>query len=332
MAELAYRHNLVTRLTHWLNAIALAVLVMSGFQIFNAHPYLYWGSSSEPDEAFFAIAASNDDGDARGFVRILDWQFDTTGFLGVQNTDMGPAPRAFPSWLTIPGFFWLAGGRRWHFFFGWVFTIAGFVYIVFNGLNGHVGKFIVTARDVKKLPAMVLYYLHVRRQSPQEDEYNPLQKLAYTSVFFILTPLIVVTGLAMSPQMNTAFHWLPQIFGGRQSARSIHFLLTFAFVLFTLGHVFMVITTGFVNNMRSMVTGWYREKYAAQPSVAAQEITESTTVLPSTPCEEESPKAPLDATMEPLQQEAPVNSTDEPAMADFARAADKPAKKETPDV
>ena len=332
MAELVYRHNVVTRLTHWLNAIALVVLVMSGFQIFNAHPYLYWGSSSEPDEAFFAIAASNDDGDARGFVRILDRQFDTTGFLGVQNTEMGPAPRAFPSWLTIPGYFWLAGGRRWHFFFGWVFAIAGFLYIVVNGLNGHVGKFIVTARDVKKLPAMVLYYLHFRRQSPQEGEYNPLQKLAYTSVFFILTPLIVVTGLAMSPQMNTAFHWLPQIFGGRQSARSIHFLLTFAFVLFTLGHVFMVITTGFLNNMRSMVTGWYREEHETRLAVPPQEITEPTTAVPSVPCEEEPPKAPSDGAIEPRQKEAPANNTHEPAMADFAIAADKPAKKETPDV
>ena len=332
MAELVYRHNLVTRLTHWLNTIALVVLVMSGFQIFNAHPYLYWGSSSEPERAFFAIAASNDDGDARGFVRILDWQFDTTGFLGVQNTEMGPAPRAFPSWLTIPGYFWLAGGRRWHFFFGWVFAIAGFVYIVFNGLNGHVGKFILTARDVKKLPAMVLYYLHFRRQSPQDGEYNPLQKLAYTSVFFILTPLIVVTGLAMSPQMNTAFHWLPQIFGGRQSARSIHFLLTFAFVLFTLGHVFMVITTGLLNNMRSMVTGWYWEKHGTRPALPAQEITERPTSLPSVLCEVQSPEAQSDATIEPLQEETPANSSDEAVMPDFAAAGDKHAKKETPDV
>jgi Ni/Fe-hydrogenase b-type cytochrome subunit len=331
MAELVYRHNPVTRVTHWLNAVALVVLVMSGLQIFNAHPYLYWGSSSEPEEAFLAIAATNDDGDTRGFVRILQWQFDTTGVLGVQNTNMGPAARAFPSWLTIPGYFWLAGGRRWHFFFGWVFAITGFVYIVFNGFNRHVGKFILTARDLKKLPSMVLYYLHFRRQSPQEGEYNPLQKLAYTSVFFILTPLMVLTGLAMSPQMNTAFHWLPEVFGGRQSARSIHFLLTFAFVLFTVGHVFMVITTGLFNNMRSMVTGWYEEKLVAQPSTAVQEIIEPTTIAPSVVCEEQPPATV--ASVESPPEGTPANRSENPTIPESAHAAtEESVKREKPDV
>jgi Ni/Fe-hydrogenase b-type cytochrome subunit len=260
MEKPVYRHNRITRTTHWVNALALAILVMSGFQIFNAHPHLYWGSTSEPDQAFLSIAAANDDGEVRGFFRIYGWQLDTTGVLGVQNTAMGPAPRAFPSWLTIPGYFWLAGGRRWHFFFAWIFALNGLLYVIYNIANGHMRKFLFTPKDAARVPAMVLYYLRVRKKSPQESEYNPLQKMAYTSVFFAVTPLIILSGMAMSPQLNTAFHWLPAMFGGRQSARSIHFILTFLFVGFTFGHVFMVLMTGVLNNMRSIVTGWYKEK------------------------------------------------------------------------
>jgi Ni/Fe-hydrogenase b-type cytochrome subunit len=264
MENLVYRHNRITRTTHWVNALALAILVMSGFQIFNAHPHLYWGNTSEPDAAFLSIAASNKDGEVRGFFRLYGWQFDTTGVLGVQYTEMGPFPRAFPSWLTVPGYFWLAGGRRWHFFFGWIFVLNGFLYFVYNLANGHLRKFLLTPKDVTHVPAMVFYYLRIRKASPQEGEYNPLQKLAYTSVFFVLTPLIMLSGMAMSPQLDTALHWLPAAFGGRQSARSIHFILTFLFVGFTFGHVFMVLATGAINNMRSMVTGWYKEKISKE--------------------------------------------------------------------
>ena len=269
MEKLVYRHNRITRTTHWVNALALVILVMSGFQIFNAHPHLYWGSTSEPDRAFLSIAAANDDGEVRGFFRIYGWQLDTTGVLGVQNTEMGPAPRAFPSWLTIPGYFWLAGGRRWHFFFAWIFALNGLLYVIYNIANGHLRKFLLTPTDASRVPAMALYYLRIRKKSPQEGEYNPLQKMAYTSVFFVLTPLIMLSGMAMSPQLDTAFHWLPAMFGGRQSARSIHFILTFLFVGFTFGHVFMVLATGVLNNMRSMVTGWYKEKVSEKPEPAS---------------------------------------------------------------
>jgi Ni/Fe-hydrogenase b-type cytochrome subunit len=280
MEKLIYRHNRITRATHWINALALMILVMSGFQIFNAHPYLYWGSASEPDRAFLAIAAANDDGEVRGFFRLYGWQFDTTGVLGVQNTAMGPAARAFPSWLTIPGYFWLAGGRRWHFFFAWLFALNGLLYVVYNIATGHLRKFLCTAKDVARVPAMVLYYLHIHKESPQEGEYNPLQKLAYTSVFLVLTPFFLLSGMAMSPQLDTAFHWLPAMFGGRQSARSIHFILAFLFVGFTFGHVFMALATGVFNNMRSMVSGWYKEKVSERPEPAPVQETLPPSVEP----------------------------------------------------
>src|SRR5512142_1177708 len=128
MADLAYRHNRITRITHWINAMALVVLFMSGLQIFNAFPQLVWGDKAEPGEAWFSIGATRDDEEIRGITQFLGAKFDTTGVLGVQNTDMGPMARAFPSWITIPGYFWLAGGRRWHFFFGWLFVLNGLLY------------------------------------------------------------------------------------------------------------------------------------------------------------------------------------------------------------
>lgn len=276
MEPLVYRHNRVTRLTHWINAIALAILFMSGLQIFNAFPRLHWGNKAEPREALFSIAATDEDGNVRSYTEVLGYRIDTTGVLGVQFTESGPQARAFPSWITIPGFFWLAGGRRWHFFFGWLFALNGLLYFVYNLLNGHMRKFLFTPRDAAKVPAMILYYLHLRRESPQDSEYNPLQKMAYTSVFVVLTPLVLFSGMAMSPQLDMAFHWLPAMFGGRQAARTVHFILAFGFVSFTFGHVFMVLTTGVFNNMRSMVTGWYKEKVLTRVQI----ISEAPTISP----------------------------------------------------
>lgn len=258
--RLVYRHNRITRVTHWISALALIILFMSGLQIFNAHPHLYWGSTSDPDKAFFSIGASQNDDDTRGFINFYGRKIDTTGFLGVQQGVFGPFARAFPSWLTVPGYYSLAAGRRWHFFFGWLFAISGVVYVIYNLAVGHIRKFLFTLRDAKSVPAMTAYYLHMRKTSPQEGEYNPLQKMAYTGVIVILTPLILLSGMAMSPQLNVAFHWLPAAFGGRQSARAIHFILAFGFLFFALGHVFMVLTQGLLNNMRSMTSGWYKEQ------------------------------------------------------------------------
>ena len=270
MEPLVYRHNRITRLTHWINAIALMILFMSGLQIFNAFPHLHWGNKAEPGETLFTIAATDEDGAVRGYTEVLGHRIDTTGVLGVQFTESGPLARAFPTWITIPGFFWLAGGRRWHFFFGWLFALNGLLYFVYNILTGHMRKFLFTPRDAVKVPAMILYYLHLRRESPQDSEYNPLQKMAYTGVFVILTPLVLLSGMAMSPQLNVAFHWMPAMFGGRQAARTVHFLLAFGFVSFTFGHVFMVLTTGLFNNMRSMVTGWYKEKVPSHIEIAPE--------------------------------------------------------------
>ena len=285
--SLIYRHNRITRLTHWVNAFALLILFMSGLQIFNAYPNLHWGSKAEPDEVFFSIYATNDDGVIRGYTQLYGWTVETTGFLGIQQTEMGPFPRAFPSWLTIPGYFWLAGGRRWHFFFAWVFALNGLAYFAYSLARGHLRQFLLSLKDATKLFPMALYYLRLRRESPQEGDYNPLQKFAYTGVLFVLVPLIILSGFAMSPQLDVAFNWLPAMFGGRQSARAFHFIVTFLFALFTFGHIVMVATTGVINNMRSMLTGWYAVKVTSpepepsEPEAAAAEPPPEPTSAPA---------------------------------------------------
>jgi hypothetical protein len=157
---------------------------------------------------------------------------------------------------------------------------------------------------------MILYYLRLRRHSPQEGEYNPLQKMAYTGVFVILTPLVFLSGLAMSPQLNVAFHWLPAIFGGRQAARSVHFVLAFGFVLFTFGHVFMVLTTGVLNNMRSIVTGWYREK------VPGPKPEENVPPEPRQPAPSERDVSAAEETADHFARTLPAAVEEKPAAAD----------------
>ncbi len=321
---LVYRHNRITRLTHWINAVALIVLFMSGLQIFNAFPRLHWGDKTDPGDALLSIGVKEEDGDVRGYTVVFGHPIDTTGWLGLQYTDMGPSARAFPSWITIPGFFWLAGGRRWHFFFGWLFVINGLLYFVYNLLNGHVRKYIFTPRAAAKVPAMILYYLRLRRQSPQDEEYNPLQKLAYTSVFLLLVPVVLLSGMAMSPQLNMAFNWLPAAFGGRQAARTIHFILAFGFILFTFGHVFMVLTTGVVNNMRSMLTGWYREKVPLLETALPVEPRVAPRIEEEHPSEEILVAAPeTQAPAEPISRENPIpqpEAAQEPAAPDDGTA------------
>jgi ABC-type lipoprotein release transport system permease subunit len=172
---------------------------------------------------------------------------------------------------------------------------------------------------------MVAYYLHLRKHSPQEGEYNPLQKMAYTSVFVILTPLVLLSGMAMSPQLNVAFNWLPAAFGGRQSARAVHFILAFGFLSFTFGHVFMVLTQGVFNNMRSMTTGWYREKLP--PAIQA---TESAPALE--PVDAEALKAEADnvqpEVQAPSQTTLPADTTAKPAQAENKSAANSSVREE----
>jgi thiosulfate reductase cytochrome b subunit len=262
-----HRHSLVTRLAHWLNVICLSVLLLSGLQIFNAHPELYWGHyGADGDPSVLTIGSSGQGEDMRGFVRIAGVEVPTTGVLGVSTFEGDPTPRAFPAWATIPSFQDLATGRRWHFFFAWLFLVNGIFYLGFSVLTGHFRRDLApTRRDLSPRHLWHEILDHARLRFPEGEQarhYNVLQKLTYLAVIVILLPTMLLTGLTMSPGFDAIVPSLVDVFGGRQSARTIHFMTATLLVLFVLVHVAMVVLSGTWNNMRSMITGRYaiREK------------------------------------------------------------------------
>lgn len=255
-----HRHSVPVRGGHWINAVCLTILLMSGLQIFNAHPALYWGGFSRFDDPVFAIGTvRNAAGKPRGVIILFGHSIDTTGVLGLSAEDGAPVARAFPSWATIPGPQWLAMGRRWHFFFAWLFAINGVAYLVYAVASGHLRRDLLPSRrDLRHIGQSV--WDHLRLRFPRGDaarRYNVLQKLSYLIIVFGVIPILVVAGLAMSPRLDAGYPLLPALFGGRQSARTVHFVCAFILVLFTLVHVAMVVLSGTWNNLRSMVTGRY---------------------------------------------------------------------------
>jgi thiosulfate reductase cytochrome b subunit len=244
------------RISHWLNVPFLIILIMSGLQIFNAHPALYWGDRSDRDRTLLSIRPmQTDSGDIKGITTIVGHPFDTTGVLGYSNG----SGRAFPAWATIPSAKWLAMGRQWHLFFTWLFVINGLLFTAYAFASRHIIRGLVpTEKDWRGIGKSIKNHLIFRHPAGEEAKrYNVLQKLAYAGILFLLAPLIVLTGLAMSPTIDIAFPWLLTLFGGRQAARTVHFIACFSFIGFILIHVIQVILTGLFNNIRSMVTGWF---------------------------------------------------------------------------
>ena len=254
------RHRLSTRLWHWVNALALIVMLMSGLMIFNAHPRLYWGQyGANADPAWLQIGS-----DAQGgFLKVGSARIGTTGVLGRWTDGEGRMQnRAFPDWATIPSTYNLAAARRWHLFFAWVLGVALLVFLIRAFWNRHAPKDLSPRfRDLAPRHLWQEIKDHARLRFPTGEaalRYNTLQKLSYFAVIFVLLPVIILTGIAMSPGMNAAWGWVLDITGGRQSARSIHFIAAIMLALFTLVHLVMVMLAGPLNEVRSMITGWYR--------------------------------------------------------------------------
>ncbi|RDE07294.1 cytochrome b/b6 domain-containing protein [Sphingomonas aracearum] len=220
------RHRLTTRLWHWVNAVAIIVLIGSGLMILNAHPHLYWG----------AYGANFD----RPWLSTPRW----------------------PGWITIPASYNLAIARRWHLLFALVLGFGLLAYMAASLANRHFRRDLtVRARELS--PRMLWHDVRehwaLRFHDPADPRaYNIFQKLSYVAVLFVLLPLMILTGLAMSPNMDAAWPWLLDLLGGRQSARSIHFLCAAAITGFTVVHLALVILAGSWNEVRSMVTGWWR--------------------------------------------------------------------------
>ena len=220
------RHRLATRLWHWINAVALFILLGSGLGISNAHPRLYWG----PYGANFDRA----------------W---------------AQVPH-FPGWLTIPASYDLAMSRRWHLFFALVLGFGLLAFMVASLVNRHFRRDLtITRADVSSRHLAEDVRDHLRFRFHDADDpgrYNSLQKWSYIAVIFMLLPVMIATGLALSPGMDAGWPWLLDLFGGRQSARSVHFVAAVLLAGFTIVHLTLVILAGVWNELRSMLSGWWR--------------------------------------------------------------------------
>jgi len=228
--DLVRRHRLSTRVWHWINAITVFIMLMSGPMIFNAHPRLYWGEyGANPDHAWLEIGSMDQ--------------------------------VAFPGWMTIPSFYSLADARLWHLFFAWVLIFGALFHWLWSVAGGHLRRDLWPSRAQWRLSHIVHDLIeHARLRFPTGAaalQYNVLQKLAYLGVLLVLLPLVILTGLAMSPAFDAATH-ITALFGGRASARSIHFLCAAGFALFIVVHLVMVVLAGPFNEVRSMITGRYR--------------------------------------------------------------------------
>lgn len=218
-----YRHRLATRLWHWLNALAVLILLPSGLMIFNAHPRLYWGQyGANFDAAWLEL------------------------------------PR-FPGWATLPSHYSLSGARHWHLAFALVLGFGLLGHLLIGLANGHFLRDLrIRWRDLRlsALCADLKAHLALRFHDAMDPRaYNIFQKLSYAGVIFGLIPLLILSGLALAPGM---WPWLPELFGGRQSARSVHFIAMALMTLFIVVHLTLVILAGPVNELRSMITGWWR--------------------------------------------------------------------------
>jgi len=226
--RIAYRHRLPTRLWHWVNALAVFVMLMSGLMIFNAHPHLYWGKFG------------------------ANFDHSWLSFHG----------RPIPGWATIPSTYNLAAARRWHLAFAWLLAVGLVLFLLTSLINRHAQRDLAPKRAEVR-PSHIWHDIreHARLRFPTGDaalRYNILQKLSYVAVIFILLPLMVLTGLAMSPGVDAAWPWLLVLFQGRQSARSIHFICAMALLAFIIVHLVMVVLAGPINEIRSMITGRFR--------------------------------------------------------------------------
>lgn len=221
-----HRHALATRLWHWVNAVAVIILIGSGLMILNAHPRLYWGRyGANFDRAWLT--------------------FDR-----------------FPGWVTIPQTYNLALARNWHLTFALVLGFGLLGYMIASLINRHFQRDLALRRrelSRRHLLADIRAHLAFRFHDPEAPgDYNVLQKLSYVLVIFGLLPLVILTGIAMSPGLNAAFPWVLELLGGRQSARSIHFLAASGITLFVIVHLVLVILAGAFNEVRSMITGRWR--------------------------------------------------------------------------
>jgi thiosulfate reductase cytochrome b subunit len=216
----APRHSALVRITHWVHAASFIALVLSGIAILLAHPRMYWGETG-----------------ARGGPSLFD------------------LPLPFVLDVPIRG-----PGRYLHFLSAWVAVLTGLLYAVSGLVTGHFRKNLVPGKSdlgVRPILKVASNHLHFKRPTEEESRtYNVLQRLSYLAVVFVMFPLIIITGLGMSPAVTSVVPAFATVFGGQQSARTIHFFIASFLVLFLMVHIAMVILAGFIKRCRAMITGY----------------------------------------------------------------------------
>ena len=223
------RHSALVRVTHWLITLAFLALLLTGVEILISHPRFYWGEiGNSKTTPLFTIPIPS----SRGTV--------PTGYGYVLPDQNG----------------W---SRYLHFQSAWLAVWTGLIYLAFGFFRGHFRRNLFPARSdlsAKGLASVIAGHLRFRRPSEGDAwSYNVLQRLTYLLVIFVLFPLVIWTGLAMSPSFVSAVPAAVNILGGQQSARTLHFFVSVLLVLFLLVHVLMVFLSGFRNRMRAMITG-----------------------------------------------------------------------------
>jgi len=223
------RHADLVRVTHWITTLCFFALLVSGMEIVISHPRFYWGETGNVlTTPLFKIPIPS----SRSLV--------PTGYGYVMPDQNG----------------W---SRALHFQSAWIVVATGLLYVIWGLVTGHFRKALLPAKtDLSRRGIWTVIANHLHFKRPRDEEawsYNVLQRLTYLFVIFILFPLVIWTGLAMSPAFVSAFPATVTLLGGRQTARTLHFFITLALTLFLLVHVALVALAGFRSRMRAMITG-----------------------------------------------------------------------------
>jgi thiosulfate reductase cytochrome b subunit len=223
------RHSAVVRVTHWMVTLCFLALLVTGVEILISHPRFYWGETGNVlTKPLFKIPIPS----SRALV--------PTGYNYVLPDQNG----------------W---SRALHFQSAWLLVFAGLAYVIAAMWTKHLRRNLMPRGDdlsLESIGAVVEHHLRFRPPSEAEAwSYNVLQRLSYLAVVFVLFPLVIWTGLALSPAFDSAFPATVTLLGGRQSARTLHFFVSIALVLFVFVHVMMVWRAGFINRVMAMITG-----------------------------------------------------------------------------
>jgi thiosulfate reductase cytochrome b subunit len=266
-AEVVLRHFFPVRLWHWVTVLAVAGLLFTGFCILNVHPRFYWGEVGNAyTPAILALDSSEPGGPrpathpAPAALVVGNHRFDVTGRLGVV-ADAGGDGLYFLI-ANTPESWHFGAMRAWHFAIAWILVLGWTGYAIYLIASGQLRSRLlprIAELHPRAVGADLLKHLKLHRARGEEARsYNLLQKLAYLAVIFGFLPLMVLTGLTMSNAVASRFPELYALFGGRESARTLHFLCALALVLFVLIHVIQLFVAGFWNEMRSMITGRFK--------------------------------------------------------------------------